>query len=253
MSHPRDPGLLRNAQGERLDATFVPSASPAAAARPLVLVAHGVTSHKERPWLVTLCACLATAGFDALRFTFAGNEGSEGRFVDATIQKEVGDLGSVIDACAGRPVVYCGHSMGAAVGLLRTLRDPRIVALVSLAGVIDPAGLISRVFGHLRPGEPMLDKPNCPFSAALRDGANALGSLLPRAREVTVPWLLVHGDQDELVPHAESAAAAAAAPRASLVTLPGVDHRFAGAHDAMAAAVVRWLLGLRPPGPGAAA
>jgi uncharacterized protein len=57
-----------------------------------------------------------------------------------------------------------------------------------------------------------------------------------------VPWLLVHGDADELVPLADSEDARAAADgRPELVVLPGVDHRFTGAVPAMTAAVVTWL------------
>ena len=40
------------------------------------------------------------AGIPALRFSFSGNGGSEGRFEDSCITKEVEDLGAVIDALA---------------------------------------------------------------------------------------------------------------------------------------------------------
>jgi dipeptidyl aminopeptidase/acylaminoacyl peptidase len=59
---------------------------------------------------------------------------------------------------------------------------------------------------------------------------------------VRVPWLLVHGDADELVPFQDSIdARAAAGGRPDLVVLPGVDHRFTDAIPAMSMAVVEWL------------
>src|SRR5205814_8306115 len=105
----------------------------------VVVFVHGLTSHKDRPWLTALAEAMAAAGTAALRFSFAGNGGSEGRFADSTLTKEVGDLGSVIDgltAAGCERIVCAGHSMGSATSVLRAARDPRIRALVSLAGMV---------------------------------------------------------------------------------------------------------------------
>ena len=60
---------------------------------------------------------------------------------------------------------------------------------------------------------------------------------------IHVPWLLVHGDADELVPYQDALdARVAAGGRPDLVTLRGVDHRFTGVVPQMTAAVVPWLL-----------
>ena len=72
--------------------------------------------------------------------------------------------------------------------------------------------------------------------------AARIGSVTAQAAQVAVPWLLVHGDADELVPCADSQDALRAAARVPrLVNLPGVDHRFTGAEAEMIAAVVPWL------------
>jgi uncharacterized protein len=241
----RDSSEIRNSFGERLDATFTPAARDGVASGlPVVVIGHGVTSHKERPWLVRLAEACAAAGFDALRFTFAGNHGSEGSFGAATIDKEVDDLGAVIEHLEGRPVVYAGHSMGAAVGVLRAVRDPRIVGLVSLAGMVETRAFADRVFADLEPGEPMLGKPECPFHPELTASMRRIGSLASHAERIAVPWLFVHGSRDELVPLAESEqAASAAGALARLVVLEGADHRFTGHEEAMAKAVVAWLVG----------
>ncbi len=254
---------VRNGQGERLDAAFH-AAVPRAALEPadapmcarsagpstaptIALLAHGVTSNKDRPYLVELADSLAGAGIAALRFSFAGNGDSEGRFEDATPSKEVDDLGCVIDAAvaAGHQRIVCvGHSLGGAVGLLRAARDPRIGALVSLAGMVHVDLFMQRHFGGLSPGQPMLGRPGCPWSVALADDASRLGSLLPQASRIAIPWLLVHGSADDLVPIADSLEArAAAGGRPELRVFPGVDHRFAGAGAALSAAVTGWLVG----------
>jgi alpha/beta superfamily hydrolase len=240
--------VIRNVRGERLDAAFHPAAgAPVADAPPpaIVVVGHGVTAHKDRPWLVELAAALAGAGLASLRVSFAGNGGSEGRFEEAVPSKEVEDLGAVLDAVERwgvARIAYAGHSMGAAVGVMRAAGDPRIACLVSLAGMVHVDAFFQREFAHLPPGAPMLGKPECPWSPAIAEDAARIGSVSAQAAAIRVPWLLVHGDADELVPYQDALdARAAAGGRPDLVTLHGVDHRFTGAIDQMVGAVVPWL------------
>jgi dipeptidyl aminopeptidase/acylaminoacyl peptidase len=247
---------IRNGHGERLDATFTPAAhsDPAAVPDAVVVIAHGVTGNKDRPWLIGLSEALARAGLPSLRVSFAGNGGSEGRFEECVLTKEVEDLGSVLDALdhAGfRRLAYVGHSMGGAIGVLRASGDPRIACLVSLAGMVHVRTFFEQTFGGLRFGDPMLGNPACPWNPALAADATRIGSLTSHASSIRAPWLLVHGDADELVPcqHALDAVAAAGG-RAELVMLRGVDHRFTGAVPQMIEAVVPWLaarLAAAPP------
>ena len=233
-------GDLRNRHGERLDHVFTPGH---ANAREVVVVAHGVTSQHDRPYLVALCDSLAAAGIPSLRFSFAGNGSSEGAFADATIGKEVEDLGAVLDACGVRRVAFVGHSMGAATGVLRAAEDARIRALVSLAGMVDVRRFCQRHFAGLVPGrDTMFGRAGCVLTPAFLDEARRLDTVLPAARRVLVPWLLVHGDRDELVPLADAEAAhRAAGGHAELHVLPGADHRFDACIDRMVAVVVPWL------------
>jgi alpha/beta superfamily hydrolase len=241
---------LRNGRGERLEFAFhAPRGTAGASARAaIVVIGHGVTSHLDRPWLVALGEALAAHGIAALRFSFAGNGRSEGRFEEATLTKEVEDLGAVIDAveeAEGGRIAYAGHSMGAAIGVLRAAEDRRIAALVSLAGMVHVDAFFRRHFGALAPGEPMLGKAGCPWTEALAEDAARIGSLTALAARIDVPWRLVHGDADEMVPLADSLdAVAAAGGRPELVTLRGADHRFTGSIPALLAATVPWLAGV---------
>jgi pimeloyl-ACP methyl ester carboxylesterase len=232
-------GEIRNAYGERLDYTCV-------AGRPgrkdVVVISHGVTSQRDRPWAIDLSAALTAAEIAVVQFSFSGNGASEGRFEDATPTKEVEDLGRIVDAFPGFRVACVGHSMGGAVSLLRAGRDPRIVALVSLAGIVHVQDFMQRHFGHLSPGDAMLGKPACPWNRTLEEDARRLGSLTHVARDLRIPWLLVHGTADELVPLQDSIDARAAAfGRPELVTLEAADHRFTRAHEALIQAVVPWI------------
>jgi pimeloyl-ACP methyl ester carboxylesterase len=247
------PFEIRNAGGERIDAAWRPArsdASPATSdpgATPMVVIGHGVTSHWDRPWQTELSAALSLAGIASVLVSFSGNGASEGRFEDVTPTKEVADLGSVLDALEAWGVprsTYAGHSMGAAVGVIRAAMDARVARLVSLAGMFHVRAFMQRTFGHLPYGGLMLDKPGCPRNRTLEADAARLDSLTAQATAVRVPWLLVHGDADELVPLEDSLdARAAAANRPDLVVLPGVDHRFTGAVSALCDTVVPWLAG----------
>ena len=232
-------GEIRNARGERLDHTFV-------AGRPgrpdVVVIVHGVTSQRDRPWARDLAAALTAREIGVVQFSFSGNGASEGRFEDATPTKEVEDLGSILDAFAGWRVACIGYSMGSAVGLLRAGSDPRIAVLVSLAGMVHVHRFMQRHFGHLRPGDAMLGKPECPWNRNLEEDARRIGSLTDVARGIRIPWLLVHGTADELVPLQDSIdARAAAGGRVELTTIERADHRFTGAHPALLQAVVPWI------------
>ena len=239
---------LANRHGERLDSVFTPGRE---GGDRIVLVTHGVTGRQDREYLVAICDALADAGFASLRFTYAGNHGSEGRFEECTISKEVEDLGAVIDAvrAAGfARVTYVGHSMGGAVGALRAADDDRLDSYVSLAGMVHIADFMDRTFGHLTPGaDVMLDKPECPLSREFLDDARAHGSTLAAVRRLTIPTLIVHGTADELVPHQDGVDHRDAAPDVTtLLSIDGADHRFSGRHDEVAAAVVRFVRALDP-------
>jgi uncharacterized protein len=237
---------VRNPRGQRLDLAF----HPAPGARTVALIAHGITSNKDRPYLVQIAEAAAGAGVAAVRFSFAGNGRSEGRFEECTPSAEVEDLGALIDAAraAGFARVACvGHSLGGAVGLMRAARDERVGALVSLAGMVHVAEFMRRVFPGLRPGEPMRGRAECPWSAELGADAARIGSLLREAAGVRVPWLMVHGTADEIVPLRDSLdARAAAGGRPELVELPGADHVFSGVSAEVARFVARWLVALEP-------
>lgn len=234
-------GDIRNAQRERIDYTFHPGA---AGAKRIVVLGHGVTGNKDRPFVVALAEGLAAAGIPALRISFSGNGASEGRFADSNITKEVGDLGAVLDKLDGWSVCYAGHSMGGAVGVLRASVDARIRFLVSLAGMVHTRAFAEREFGAVKPGAGfMWDDPNCPLSQAYMDDLRGIDSVADKARLVKAPWLLVHGTEDDVVPIQDSRDifARASEPK-QLVEIPGANHVFAGEHTVvMVKTVVDWV------------
>ena len=235
-------GTIRNPSGEVLDYTFHAGTE---GSRHIAVLGHGVTGNKDRPFVVALAEGLAAAGIHALRFSFAGNGASEGRFADATISKEVEDLGAVLNVLDGYSVCYVGHSMGGAVGVLRASRDERIRLLVSLAGMVHTHAFAEREFGEEVPDEGcMWEEPDCPLSQAYMDDMAQIDTVVRRGAEIVVPWLLVHGSEDDVVPIDDSHdILARARDNAELVVIDGADHVFSEHAQVMVEKVVGWLQG----------
>jgi len=232
---------IKNLQGERIDHSFHQGD---ATTKRLIVLGHGVTGNKDRPFVVALADGLAAAGINALRISFSGNGASGGNFTDSTISKEVADLGSVLDACAGWHLGYIGHSMGGAVGVLRASQDERIRLLVSLAGMVRTAAFAQREFGTVKPGSGfMWDDEKCPLSQAYMDDLAQIGTVLDAAPKIKVPWLLVHGTEDDVVPIQDSKdILIRAGSDVKFVPLHGANHVFAGDHTApMVRTVVDWV------------
>ncbi len=234
-------GEIRNQQGEKIDYTVHAGESRSDF---IAIIGHGVTGNKDRPFILALAEGLETAGVPTLRMSFTGNGDSEGQFVDCTISKETQDLGSVIDAVGERKICYIGHSMGGAVGVKRTSSDTRIDALISLAGMVHTQEFAQREFGEETPDEGcMWEEESCPLSSTYMNDMASLNSLADLGAQINVPWLLVHGTEDDVVPIVDSKDIIAKATNApEFFQIAGADHVFSDdALPAMVAKVVEWV------------
>ena len=236
-----DLGEIKNASGERLDYTLHPGSADC---RQVVVIGHGVTGNKDRPLVIALAETLAANGIHALRFSFSGNGDSEGRFVDSCVSKEVDDLGSVLDALEDCDIAYAGHSMGAAVGVLRAFKDKRIQKLISLAGMVHTKAFAEREFGEETPDKGLMwEKSECPLSSTYMNDMAAIDSVQNLAASIQVPWLLVHGTEDDVVPLQDSLDIQTR-QKVELFQIEGADHVFDGdATLRMAAKVMQWVKG----------
>ena len=82
-------GEIQNLQGNQLDYSFHPGNEDSDV---LVIIGHGVTGNKDRPFVKTLAEGLASAGLPTMRISFSGNGNSGGSFQDCTITKEISEL-----------------------------------------------------------------------------------------------------------------------------------------------------------------
>lgn len=213
----------------------------------MVILGHGVTGNKDRPQLVALAEGLAARGWPCLRISYSGNGASEGRFEDCCISKEIGDLQAVLDVVPNDVnVVYAGHSMGGAVGVLTAARDLRIRALVSLAGMTRTAAFVEREFSGVTPDAGfMWEDESFPLSRTYVDDLKAIDSTLDAVEAVTQPWLLIHGDADDLVPVQDGLDAFAVATcEKRWLEISGAGHSFdESSYPQLVEAVDEWLRG----------
>jgi pimeloyl-ACP methyl ester carboxylesterase len=223
---------------------------------PWVVFAHGFGSYRQGPHylFVKLARALLQDGWQSLRFDFAGTGESDGRFCDMTLSSMVEDMVSALTMlhASYRPsrVVVVGHSMGGAVAalggaqrgcdgvvLLAPVAHPFAVAQKQRTDMMQ-AGLNKDGFyeygPHLMRGSFWDDLESAQPLQSVQGGLGA-------------PLLLVHGDEDMVVPHSESAAYAQVARSAGVdcrfELLEGCDHNFAsvGAVNSLETIVRSWL------------
>ncbi len=78
-----------------------------------------------------------------------------------------------------RRVAYVGHSMGAAVGVIKAASGLTIQALVSLSGMVHTAEFLEREFGDVTPDQGnMWDEEGCPLSQQYVDDMHQIDNTL---------------------------------------------------------------------------
>lgn len=234
---------LQNYQGETLDCAL----HDAERSDLLVLLAHGVTGDKDREIMVTIADILSKNGWPTLRFSFSGNGESEGSFQQSTITKSSKDVSAILDyletQSSYQTIIYVGYSMGAATGAMTAAKDKRINVLVSLAGMVNTKVFCQTEFGEVTPDQGcMWEDSSKPLSREYVEDLYNIDSTLPYASSIDQPWLLIHGDEDDVVlPQDSEQMHDALTGEKSHLVIPGTDHSFAGHHAHLAEAIIEWL------------
>ena len=224
--------------------------------RPAIVVAHGFKGFKDWGMFPPLAERLARAGFATITFNMSGSGVDDAgefvwpeRFGHNTFSAERRDLGLLMDALVRgelglRPpttVGLVGHSRGGAIAVLHAARDRRVQALVTWASISSverwsPAEVIEwRQKGEKEVVNTRTGQRLPLFTDVLDDvERNAGGSLdVPAAAgRLQVPWLIIHGSEDEAVAPVEGEAlrAACTIPSTRLLTIEGAGHTFGAGH-----------------------
>jgi pimeloyl-ACP methyl ester carboxylesterase len=185
----------------------------------------------------------ARCGRGLLRFDYAGQGESSGRFEDGTIGRWRGDALAVLDALTDGPVVLVGSSMGGWIaGLVALARPDRVAGLVLLAPAPDFTEMLMRpslspeALGALEE-RGAWDAPSeyggtYPITRALLDDGRDW-RLLPGPVPVQAPVRILQGTADADVPwgHALQLAEALESPDVVFTLIKGGDHRLSRPQD----------------------
>lgn len=206
-----------NPRDIRLHGWFVSAGGNA----PAVVVLHGWGGNAAH--MLDLAPAINEAGFHSL-FLDARNHGLSGHDDHVSMLRFAEDLGTAVEYLKQRDdvtdVAVIGHSVGAAASIYYASYHNDVSAVVAVAS-----------FAH--PGEMMHDNLPLPRPvrwAVLRAIEAMIGKgfdvIAPRARvvHVSAPLMLVHGEQDEVIPVEDSYQLAALRPGTELIVVPEGAH-----------------------------
>ena len=239
--------IITNPQGEQLDYSFHSASCSNNCSDTVVLLGHGLTGNKDRELIVALAEGVSAQGWDCLRFSYSGNGASQGSYTDMCISKEVVDLQSVIGHVQAeyKKIIYIGHSMGGAVGALTVAKDNNqsLQAIVSLAGMVNTQIFCQTEFGNQIPdASDMWDEPEHPLTQLYVDDLTNIQSVLPATESVTIPWLIIHGDADDVVLPIDSQQLYNQLPtHRQLLVIADADHSFSQNQEQVVTAVANFL------------
>ncbi|MCG3196481.1 MAG: hypothetical protein GHCLOJNM_00957 [bacterium] len=256
MSHPFE---LHNASGDTIRGDLHLPKRPGRSPLPVVVICHGFKGFKDWGFFPFVAERLANEGLAAVRFNFSHNGIAEDLqnftrldlFAINTFAKELEDLRAVLDAirAGGLPdqgrldkerVGLLGHSRGAAAVILEGTKHANVRALTTWAGIATvnrwPEEVLRewRALGHLpmvnaRTGQEM------PISVKVLEDIESHQKeydIEETVARLQIPYLVVHGDEDETVPFEEALALHDNTPRGlrKLQIIPGAGHTFGTGH-----------------------
>ena len=195
---------MRTEDGERLHGWWV--VARAGRRRGSVLLCHG--NGGDIGLRIPHARLLTAAGFDVLLFDYRGYGRSGGRASEAGTYRDArAALGALLERAGDDRVFYLGESLGGAVALeLALAHEP--AGLVLLSAFTSVRDMARRHYRAIPPATVPDAYPSLRLIAGLR-----------------APLLVLHGDDDMIVPVEHGRALFDAAPEPKkLVVLPGVGH-----------------------------
>lgn len=202
---------------------------------PLAILLHGFTSARDRPHTLLAAAAMRAAGCATVRFDLYGHGESGGEFRKHTLHKWISNTLAVIDWVRDlgyTDLILSGHSQGGLVAALAAgMEADRIRGLILRA----PAFMIPQ---GAREGSLLgfrFDPDHIPDTVPVYKGLTLDGNYIRVAQTICAektatrfkgPVLILHGDEDDTVPPADSERMADRYADCELAVMHGETHHF---------------------------
>lgn len=240
--------------GSRQRPLLIDIRTPKNAARGTLLFLHGFKGFKDWGTFNLIADYFVELGYCFVKFNFSYNGGTidqpidfpdENAFGENNLTTEMNDLSCIIDYLEDQQLIFhtlsvIGHSRGGGIGILGAAEDERISQLITLASVSD--------FGRRMPDYKAIKtweltgvhyilngrtKQNLPqfyqFYEDYQQNKSRL-DILKAARSLSIPYLIIHGTDDETVKLAEAEELKQACSQSELLVIDDANHTFNGYH-----------------------
>jgi pimeloyl-ACP methyl ester carboxylesterase len=222
---------------------------------PMVLFVHGFKGFKDWGAHNMVAEYFVKQGFRYLKFNFSHNGTSpeyptefkdQNAFGDNTFSKELNDLDLVISFTksdkefpAPKELYLLGHSRGGGISIIQSVADQRIDKLITLASISDFRSLWKKEEeDEWRKNGIILSfnvrtKQYTPLKVdLLNDLENHIEEydILGAAKQIKIPWLIIHGDRDENVHPDEAGKLKEKCLNSELFIIPYANHVFGASH-----------------------
>lgn len=189
-------------------------------AGPTVLMVHGWNGRGAQ--LGAFAPALVKAGYRVVTFDTPAHGRSPGR---ATNMPEISEAIQEVARACGPVHAVIGHSFGVACTLLAVQQGLNVNRIVAISPPHNVRGLTQKFFTALDIGTPVQEIFNRKFEEKFGADLWERFSTEVLARQLSVPGLIVHDQDDRDVPLAEGEAVAQSWPGAQLVRTTGLGHR----------------------------
>lgn len=233
--------------------------NPSPKALPLVIFSHGYKGFKDWGAWDLVAKAFAEAGFCFLKFNFSHNGGTIEQpidfpdleaFAENNFSLELDDLdrllkslgfGVVNEEQKISTISLIGHSRGGGTVIIKAAEDSRIAKVVTWASVSDFKARFQENTPQFEKWketgityiENTRTKQQLPhyfqFYEDYKQNEERF-HILTSVSKLSIPQLIIHGDNDETVAIKEASAIHRANPNSVLEIIPGADHVFGAVH-----------------------
>ena len=219
---------------------------------PLIIFVHGFKGFKDWGAHQLVARYFAHNGYNYLKFNLSHsgvttenpNDVSDMEaFAANTFSKEMLDIDLVINYAIQNlsftKVCLIGHSRGGGLSILQAANNPYIKALITWSSIADFSSLWKKEQEHDWRKKGKIEvinartKEKMPLNVTLLDdfeNNKEILSIKNASKRLTIPWLIIHGDDDVNVSFETAQQLANLNPNSRLIKIEGANHVYGASH-----------------------